>query len=123
MILVSTYLFKNIIKVGIVLTAFLILFFSYGHFLEILKIIDRSWESDFRIGRARYLLPTWCIIFSLIVYRVKEAKNNMFHFNKMLNVVSAVLVSLSIINILIYIKMAESINRTMSLNPHKLLAV
>tara|TARA_Y100000591_G_scaffold331984_1_gene367698 strand:+ start:6386 stop:7948 length:1563 start_codon:yes stop_codon:yes gene_type:complete len=110
-ILISNYLFKNIIKVGIVLTAFLILFFSYGHFFEILKIIDRSWESDFKIGRARYLLPAWCIIFSLIVYRVKEAKNNMFHFNKMLNVVSAVLVSLSIINILIYILSEKEITQ------------
>jgi len=72
----ATMFLKSFIKAGILVTAFLILFFSYGHVLEFLQILDRSWDKVIIIGRIRYLLPVWIMTLTVIIYFVQKTDNN-----------------------------------------------
>ena len=60
-------LIKDKMKSGLIISLGLVLFFSYGHFLNVLRdvVID-----DFDIGRNRYFLPSFVIIFAVGVYSI-----------------------------------------------------
>ena len=93
---------KNFIKAGILVTAFLILFFSYGHTLEFLKNFDGTRDSLIKIGRIRYLLPVWFLLFVMVIFYLKNTKMNLLYFNKVLNIISSTLISLLLINTVLY---------------------
>lgn len=96
---IAKWIFKDYSKVAIIISTFLVLFFSYGHILEFLKILDRSWDSVIIIGRIRYLLPVWILTLTAIIYFVKKTDKNLNNFNNVLNGVSVTLVGLSLIKI------------------------
>ena len=78
---------KNKIKAALILTLFLVLFFSYGHIYNILN--DFSAE-DFDLGRHRYLLiPFVGILVSGFIYFLKT-KRKLDNATKITNVMSAV---------------------------------
>ena len=76
---------KNKIKAALILTLFLVLFFSYGHIYNILN--DFTVE-DFDLGKHRYLLiPFTAIFVSGIIYFLKT-KRKLDNATKIINVMS-----------------------------------
>lgn len=96
----SKFIFKDNIKGGIIVSLFLVMFFSYGH---IYNIIEGSQIANFVIGRHRYLLPTWGIIFICGNYFIiKKQHKSLYNFTKILNVIALTLILISLLNIGIY---------------------
>lgn len=83
-------------KRGIIITLFLLLFFSYGH---LYGIVQGFAIGGFQIGRHRYLYPVWSIIFVFVSYFFIKTQKNLYNFTKILNIVAISLVSISLINI------------------------
>jgi len=96
----SKFILKDNIKGGIIVSIFLALFFSYGH---IYNIIEGSQIASFVIGRHRYLLPMWGIIFICSNYFIiKKQHKSLYNFTKILNVIAFSLILISLLNIGIY---------------------
>ena len=77
---------KNKIKAALIITLFLVLFFSYGHIYNILNDIS---PENFDLGKHRYLLIPFSVIFvSGIIYFLKT-KRKLDSATKITNVMSA----------------------------------
>jgi len=94
-------IFKNTRKAGLLVSLFLVLFFSYGHFFNALEgfqlVIGRI-----IIGRNKILFPMWGILFLLGAYFSAKTPRDLYTFTNLLNIVSAFLVGISLINIVGY---------------------
>jgi hypothetical protein len=96
----SKIIFKDNIKEGIIVSLFLVMFFSYGHIYD---IIGGARLGNFLIGRNIYILPMWIIIFICINYFIiKKQQKSLCNFTKILNVIAFTLVLISLFNIGIY---------------------
>lgn len=96
----SKFILKDNIKRGIIVSLFLVMFFSYGH---IMAIIGNKRLGNFLIGRNIYILPMWFIIFICINYFIiKKQHKSLCNFTKILNVIAFTLVLISLFNIGIY---------------------
>jgi len=83
-------------KAGIVVSIFLILFFSYGH------VYDIIWGRRigiFLIGKHRYLQLTWGMLFTCGAYFIIRTRRDLHNFTKILNIMATFLVVISLINI------------------------
>ena len=90
---------KDIKKAGIIITAFLVLFFSYGHAYEAIN----TWKvGTIIIGRHRYFMIVWAILFILCVYFTMRTRKDLINLTKILNAISIILILIPIINISIY---------------------
>ena len=79
---------KNKIKAAIIITLFLVLFFSYGHVYNVLNDIS---PENLDLGKHRYLLIPFSVIFvSGIIYFLKT-KRKLDSATKITNVMSAVI--------------------------------
>ncbi len=78
---------KNPFKAGVIVTLTLILLFSYGHLYYLLNDFSIF---DFDIGRNRYLIPLFGIIFSISVFFTIKTKRLLNNATSILNVVSIV---------------------------------
>ena len=76
---------KDSKKAAILISVSLILFFSYGHIYDL--IVDLSIR-NFEIGRHRYLLSIWGIIFSLSLFLTTRTRTNLQNLTNTLNVIS-----------------------------------
>ena len=81
-------LFRSWKKVAIPSSVTLLLFYSYGHVFDILKDVYLFGDV---IGRHRYLIPLWVLIFIVIQILLKRSKN-LDQLNEILNTVSIFLV-------------------------------
>ena len=92
-------LIKDKMKSGLIISLGLVLFFSYGHFLNVLRdvVID-----DFDIGRNRYFLPSFVIIFVVGIYYMLKTKKNFSDFTTIANVIAIVILLISVSNIFVY---------------------
>lgn len=90
---------KDMRKAGIIVSLFLILFFSYGHVF--FALLEGNICSS-TICRHRYFITLWGVIFFSVSYLVMKLRTNLFNFTKILNAISLVLVILSIVNIGIF---------------------
>jgi hypothetical protein len=90
---------KNIRKSAILVSIFLILFFSYGRIYEIIQGFQIG---PFVIGRHRYLWILWFIIFALCFYFIIKTKSDLYNFTNILNVMAVVLIIISLVNIGVY---------------------
>jgi len=93
LLLLSGLILKNSKKAGIVVSIFLVLFFSYGHIYEAI-----GW---WRI-KPRYLLLSWGTLFICSVYFIIKMRRDLHNFTKILNIVAAFMVIISLINIVPY---------------------
>ncbi len=96
LLLSSGLIFKDNKKTGIIVSIFLILFFSYGH---IFNVIEGREIGSFTIGRNRYLLLTWGMLFTCGAYFIIKTRKNLHNFTNFLNMAAASLVMISLINI------------------------
>src|SRR3989344_3498677 len=62
---------KDKLKISLILSLFLIFFFSYGYVHEIIK----KWELLSFFARHRYLMLGWALSFGLISYGLLRLKN------------------------------------------------
>ena len=92
-------LIKDRMKSGLIISLGLVLFFSYGHFLNILRDVI---VGDFVIGRHRYLTPSFVIIFIIGVYYMLKTKKNLVAFTTIANVIAIVILLISVSNIFVY---------------------
>ena len=80
-------------KAGIVVSIFLVLFFSYGHVYAMI----RGWQ----IGN-KYLLLTWGMFFTCGAYFTIRTRRELHNFTNIFNIVAFALVAISLINIGVY---------------------
>ena len=93
-------LIKDKMKSGLIISFGLVLFFSYGHFLNVLRDVVIG---DFDIVRHRYFLPSFIIIFAVgVYYMLKTKKNHLVAFTTIANVIAIVMLLVSLSNIFIY---------------------
>ena len=92
-------LIKDRMKSGLIISLGLVLFFSYGHFFNVLRDIVIE---DLVISRHRYLVPSFGIIFVVGVYSMLKTKKNFSDFTTIANVIAIVLLLVSISNIFVY---------------------
>ena len=83
---ILTFLLKDGNKSGFIVSLFLLLFFSYGHFDDFLKQI--------------YII--WPILFVVGVYFSLKPKKNIENYTNILNVIAAFLVIISLVPIVLY---------------------
>ncbi len=86
-------------KAGIIVSIFLVLFFSYGRIFELIKGFKIG---DVILGGHRYLAAIWLILFILGTYFTVRTKINLRNLTNIINVVAIVLVLFSLVNIGIY---------------------
>lgn len=106
-------IFKDKKKGGLIASLLVLLFFSYGHFFN--TIVGLAIEG-FKIGRHRYCLFAWSILFTLGTYFVIKTRKNLHNFTNFLNIVATSLVLISLINIVAYkvkTRVAMQDNRSM----------
>lgn len=84
-ILLLKVILKNINKITIILSVFIVLFFSYGH---IYNLIVNKYIGGFEFGRHRYLLITYGMVFILSSYHTIMTQKSLYNLTKILNFVS-----------------------------------
>ena len=98
-IVLAKFFIKNSFKISIILTIIIFLFFSYGRTYDL--ILDQ-YIVGFEIGRHRYLLFLWALIFFTSTIIILRTKHNLLKTNQFLNIFATTLVLLSFFNIEIY---------------------
>lgn len=86
-------------KSGIITSCFLILFFSYG---RVYDVIQGAGIGTFTIGRHRYLMILWAVLFILALYFTIRTRKDLRNFTNILNIIGVVLVLFSLFRIGIY---------------------
>ena len=126
LILLLWLIFKDWKKAGIIVSIFLVLFFSYGHIFNILRSLLLSFErkgfiieghnkyldsalnialkfATFIIGKHEYyLLIAACVLFFYGAYFIVKTHKDLGAFTNVLNVIAICLVIISLVNIGIY---------------------
>ena len=96
LVLLSRLILGDSEKAGIIASIFLVLFFSYGHVFDMIE----GWQIGiFLIGRHRYLMLTWGMLFTCGAYFVIRTRRDLHDFTSILNIVAFSLVAISLFNI------------------------
>ena len=90
-----SFIFKDRIKGALMTTAFLILFFSYGHFFDLLK----EWLGS--IIRHEYMVPVTILLWIVTFYFIKHIKNLKIA-TQVLNIIGIGLIGINLFNIISY---------------------
>jgi len=90
---------RRVEKAAIIASVLLLLFFSYGH---VHSIIDGVVIRGANLGRPRYLLALWAVVFALGCLAVLRARRSLHNVTSFLNVVALALVAMSVLNIAVY---------------------
>ena len=86
-------------KAAIIVSFFLVLFFSFGHVYDKIS----GWQiGTFVIGRHRYLLPVWCMLLAFCAYFIIRTHRKLHNLTSILNVIASCLVVIPLISIGIY---------------------
>lgn len=99
LILLSRLVSKDSKKIAVLITVFIILFFSYGHIYDL--ILDQS-IGNFEIGRHRYLLLAWGLLFTYCAYLTIRTRRNLQNLTNTLNVVALSMVLITFVKIEAY---------------------
>ncbi len=91
-----SFVLKDKKKAGLIVSLFLLLFFSYGHFYN--AVVGFS-MGGFSIGRHRYLLPTCSMFFISGAYFTIMTRRSLNNFTGILNITAAFLIAISSISI------------------------
>ncbi len=90
---------KNMRKAGIIVSIFLILFYSYGH---VFVALWGKGACSGEICRNRYFIVLWGVIFTFASFMVMKLRRDFINSTKILNIISLILVIMSIVNIGIF---------------------
>jgi len=86
-------------KSAFITSFFLLIFFSFGH---VRNTVENVTIAGLDIGRNRYVFLIFALLFVLSVFWTVLTKKNLDKFTNVVNVIAAVLVAISIINIGMY---------------------
>lgn len=100
--LILNNIIKDNIKSGIIVSFSLILFFSYGHVYDLIKVWQLIYFKTHNLHIHRYLLSVWIVVFSAVIYICSKSKNNLYNFNNALNASSLALFVIPFLNITNY---------------------
>jgi hypothetical protein len=87
---ILSFLFKNVLKTSLFVSLFLILFFSYGHVKNAVGALDLP------------ILVVWVLVFIGGVYSLVRIKGDLTRLVYFLNIVSILLVAISLANIIYF---------------------
>ena len=90
--LLCALVYRDWLKAGVVVSIFLLLFFSHGHIVVALR------GAGVMVG-ARHLLPVWALLFLGSAYAVKRTPGPLIAVTKVANIVAALLVGMSVVRI------------------------
>ncbi len=95
---ITKKIIKNSFKTGLLVSVFLILFFSYGHVMEAIYI---SWlNSSFLPPPShKYLLPFWILLFTGFAFYIIKSRRTFLNSNKIILLISIALNASILINI------------------------
>lgn len=95
------FIFKDKIKTGLLVSFLILLFFSYGHFFNLLKDLPVvEFKNELQIHR--YLLLALGVMFTISAYFIIKMRRDLHNSTNFLNIVAASLVVFSLINIGVY---------------------
>ncbi len=95
----SGRILKDIKKAGIIVSLFLVFFFSYGH---VYNMINLWTVGNFVIGRSRYLLLIWGLLIACSVYLAVRTRRDLNNLTKIFNIAALSLVVISLVNVAVY---------------------
>ena len=99
LVLLSRLIIKDYNKATIIISVYIVLFFSYGHFYDL--IMDQHIGS-FEIGRHRYLFIIWSLLLTYSTYLTIRTRRNLHNLTRALNITALSLVLISLFNIGVY---------------------
>jgi hypothetical protein len=99
LVLLSILIFNDYNKAAIIISFFIILFFSYGRVYDL--IMDQS-LGKFEIGRHRYLLFIWGLVFTYSTFLIIRMRRKLHNLTSILNITAISLVAISLYNISAY---------------------
>ena len=95
-----SFVLSNMQKAGLIVSLFLLLFFSYGHFLQALNSTGfRLILGWFFIQNSKFLLFIWCALFFIGAYFSIKTIRSLHNFTYLLNIIASFLIVTSLINI------------------------
>lgn len=89
--------YRTPLRAAILTAIFMLFFFSYGH---IYHLIRNAWMLGFHVGRHRYLLAAWILIFILSVIWLRKPRPYFHLIGNALNVASILLIFISVFQIM-----------------------
>lgn len=98
-VLAGLLLFRRFDKAALFASCFLILFFSYGH---VFGLLDMKQILGIVVGRHRFMIPLWLILFGTITVIIWKAKTGIASINRIFNVVSLFLVGILFAQIVLF---------------------
>jgi len=90
LLLLAWLIFRDAKKAGIIVSIFIVLFFSFGHVSSAVE----GWGITHKV-----LLPIWCMLIVCTAYFVKKTRRDLHKLTVILSVVAAILVITPTINI------------------------
>jgi hypothetical protein len=97
--LVLYFLTRNSYKAALLVSIVVLLFFSYGHLLYILREIPLL---NIYLGRHRILVPLYTGLFIIIVALIQKTKRDLLTLTKFLNIFAIVLIIIPVFQIISY---------------------
>jgi hypothetical protein len=91
-----SFIFKNREKAGLVVTFFVLLFFTYGRFY---KILENTHLIKWYIGLNKVLFLFWVIPIFLGIYFIVKTKKNLENLTYLFNIGATILVGFTLVNI------------------------
>jgi len=91
---------KNNRKAAILSTLYILLFFSYGHVMDIIKLL--GYVADFQLARHIYVLPLFLLVGAILFLLVKRTGRNLKIFSTLLNYIFIVLLLTNIASITLF---------------------
>ena len=102
LLLLALYaILRDAARAALLVSLFALLFFSYGHFVDLLEGFQLP-VGHFTIGPNTVLLPLWALFLALGVYFLLRTRRDLYNVNNLLNVVAAVLILFSLAGIVSY---------------------
>jgi len=96
-----TLILRDKARAGLLVSLFVLLFFSYGHFSEAMEGFHFA-TGEFTIGPDGVLLPAWAILLVLGAYYLIRTRRNLHTVTNFLNIAAASLVVISLVPIASY---------------------
>lgn len=102
LLLLALYaILRDAARAALLVSLFALLFFSYGHFVDLLEGFLLP-AGQFTIGANAVLMPLWGLLLALGIYFLLRTHHDLHNVNNLLNVVAAVLILFSLAGIVSY---------------------
>jgi len=99
--LALSFILKDKEKGGLIVSVFLLLFFSYGHVKNMFKLMQdwRLFTYVFIVGRNKILFSVWTLLFVSCVYLIVRTHRSLYVLTSFLNVMTSFLVAITLFSI------------------------